>query len=74
MEQVGGYNQSADKSRLVLMKQNGEALPVSARVKVSAGDEVMVMPKIDSKNIEVTRGITQILYQIAVAAKVILDL
>ncbi|POA97613.1 polysialic acid transporter [Chromobacterium sinusclupearum] len=74
VEQVGGYNQSADKSRLLLMKQNGEALPVSASAKVSAGDEVMVMPKIDSKNIEVTRGITQILYQIAVAAKVILDL
>lgn len=74
VEQVGGYNQSADKSRLVLMKQNGEALPVSERAKVAAGDEVMVLPKIDSKNIEVTRGITQILYQIAVAAKVILDL
>ncbi|OWY38268.1 polysialic acid transporter [Xenophilus sp. AP218F] len=74
VEQVGGYNQSADKSRLILMRQNGEALPVSASAKVAAGDEVMVMPKIDSKNIEVTRGITQILYQIAVAAKVILDL
>ncbi|MEO2217563.1 polysaccharide biosynthesis/export family protein [Chromobacterium vaccinii] len=74
VEQVGGYNQSADKSRLILMKQNGEALPVSASAKVAAGDEVMVMPKIDSKNIEVTRGITQILYQIAVAAKIILDI
>jgi hypothetical protein len=30
----------------------------------------MILPKIDSKNIEVTRGITQILYQIAIAAKV----
>jgi hypothetical protein len=30
----------------------------------------MVLPKVDTKNIEVTRGITQILYQIAVAAKV----
>jgi hypothetical protein len=34
------------------------------------GDEIMILPKIDSKNIEVTRGITQILYQIAIAAKV----
>ncbi|UTH76253.1 polysaccharide biosynthesis/export family protein [Chromobacterium sp. IIBBL 290-4] len=74
VEQVGSYNQSADKSRLILMKQNGEALPVSPNTKVAAGDEIMVMPKIDSKSIEVTRGITQILYQIAVAAKVILDL
>lgn len=71
---VGGYNQSADKSRLILMKQNGSALPVSERIQVDTGDEVMVMPKIDSKSIEITRGITQILYQIAVAAKVVLDL
>ncbi|WP_197082961.1 SLBB domain-containing protein [Chromobacterium sp. LK11] len=71
---VGGYNQTADKSRLVLMKQNGSALPVGERAQVDAGDEVMVMPKLETKNIEITRGITQILYQIAVAAKVIFNL
>jgi len=32
------------------------------------------LPKIESKNIEITRGISQIIYQIAVAAKVILDI
>ncbi|MBK0412929.1 polysaccharide biosynthesis/export family protein [Chromobacterium haemolyticum] len=71
---VGGYNQTADKSRLILMKQNGSALPVGERIQVDAGDEVMVMPKLETKNIEITRGITQILYQIAVAAKVIFNL
>jgi hypothetical protein len=34
----------------------------------------MVLPKIDTKRIEITRGITQIIYQIAVAAKVLLAL
>ncbi len=38
------------------------------------GDELMVLPKYESKNIEVTRGISTILYQLAVAAKVILTL
>ncbi|WP_244893855.1 polysaccharide biosynthesis/export family protein [Chromobacterium violaceum] len=74
IERVGGYSQGADHSRLILMKQNGGAQSASPRDQVSAGDAVMVLPKIDSKNIEITRGITQILYQIAVAAKVILDL
>lgn len=38
------------------------------------GDEIMVLPKYESKNIEVTRGISTILYQLAVGAKVILSL
>ena len=38
------------------------------------GDEIMVLPVIGSKNIEVTRGISTILYQLAIAAKVVLDL
>ena len=74
IELVGGYSQGADHSRLILMKQNGKAQSASSRNQVSAGDEVMVLPKIESKSIEITRGITQILYQIAVAAKVILDI
>jgi len=38
------------------------------------GDEILVLPKVKTKSIEVARGITQIIYQIAIAAKVILDL
>ena len=34
----------------------------------------MVLPAAGAKNIEVTRGITQILYQIAVVARVALGL
>ena len=34
----------------------------------------MVLPTVDTKNIEIARGITQILYQIAIAAKVVIDL
>ena len=37
-------------------------------------DEIMVLPKYESKNIVVTRGISTILYQLAVGAKVILSL
>ena len=41
---------------------------------VLPGDEIMVLPMYETKNLEVTRGISTILYQLAVAAKVILDL
>ncbi|WP_227105605.1 polysaccharide biosynthesis/export family protein [Chromobacterium rhizoryzae] len=74
INRVGGYSQGADHSRLILIKQNGEVQAAASRDQVVAGDEVMVLPKISSKNIEVVRGISQIIYQIAVAAKVILNL
>ncbi len=71
---VGGYTQESDTSKILLIKQNGEATPARSSSVVKAGDEIMVLPKIASKNIEITRGISQIIYQIAIAAKVILDL
>jgi hypothetical protein len=42
--------------------------------KIRAGDEIMVLPKVDTKSLEIGRAITQILYQIAVSAKVLLTL
>jgi protein involved in polysaccharide export with SLBB domain len=68
---VGGYTQKADNSRIVVIHQNGKAELAESGTKVASGDELMVLPKVKSKNIEITRGITQILYQLAVAAKVI---
>ena len=47
---------------------------VAADHEASPGDEILVMPKIQTKSIEIARGLTQILYQIAIAAKVALDL
>ena len=44
------------------------------RAALQPGDEIMVLPKIQTKSVELTRGITQIIYQIAIAAKVLLDL
>ena len=38
------------------------------------GDEILVLPVVGTKNVEVARGITQILYQLAIAARVVVDL
>jgi protein involved in polysaccharide export with SLBB domain len=65
---VGGYTQSADTSKQIILHPNGSVAPPGSVP--AAGDEIMVLPKIDSKNVEITRGISQILYQIAIAAKV----
>lgn len=68
VRQAGGYTQDADASKLVVLRQDGSV--ADARSAPLPGDEIMVLPKIETKRIEITRGITQILYQIAVAAKV----
>ncbi|RQS67960.1 polysialic acid transporter [Burkholderia sp. Bp8963] len=68
---VGGYTQKADNSKIVVIHQNGKAELVEGGTKIAAGDELMVLPKVKSKSIEIVRGISQILYQMAVAAKVI---
>jgi protein involved in polysaccharide export with SLBB domain len=69
---AGGYTQSADTSKQVVLRPDGRV--ASSGDKPNPGDEILVLPKIDSKNLEITRAISQVLYQIAVAAKVALGL
>ncbi|WP_431641014.1 polysaccharide biosynthesis/export family protein [Burkholderia sp. ZZQ-2] len=68
---VGGFTQKADNSKIIVIHQNGKAEIAEGSTKIAAGDELMVLPQVKSKSIEITRGITQILYQLAVAAKFI---
>lgn len=74
IDQVGGYTQKSNKSKIIVVRQNGESELVKASYQIRQGDEIMVLPKVSTKGIEMTRGLTQILYQIAIAAKVALDL
>lgn len=74
VQRAGGYNQGADKARLIVLRQDGSVVPGTEVARLQPGDEIMVLPKIETKNVEITRGITQILYQIAVSAKVLLGL
>lgn len=69
---AGGYTQSADTSKQLVLRIDGSVAAPGELPR--PGDEILVLPKIDSKNIEITRGLTQIVYQLAVAAKVALGL
>ena len=74
IEKAGGFTQGADKAKIIVMRQNGESINVDDIDNIEPGDEIMVLPKVDTKNIEITKGISTILYQVAVAAKVILNI
>ena len=66
---AGGLTERADAKRIIIMKPNG-SVNMNANTAIRAGDQIMVMPKVDTKNMQFTKDITQIIYQIAVAAKI----
>ena len=70
----GGLTQKSGNARVIVIRQNGAAENADDVDQIYPGDELMVLPKYESKNIEVTRGLSTILYQLAVAAKVVLTL
>lgn len=72
IRQSGGYTQGANQARVLVLRQDGSVVENTRQLQ--PGDEILVMPKIETKSIEIARGLTQILYQIAIAAKVALDL
>nr|WP_298891800.1 polysaccharide biosynthesis/export family protein [uncultured Acinetobacter sp.] len=74
IDQVGGFTQKSNKSKVIIVHQNGESELVKSSYQLVQGDEIMVLPKVSSKGVEVARGLTTILYQIAIAAKVALDI
>lgn len=74
IEKAGGFTQGADKAKIIVMRRNGESINIDDIDDIAPGDEIMVLPKVDTKNIEITKGISTILYQVAVAAKVVLNI
>ncbi len=87
IEAAGGYAQNADASRVVLAHRDGtfEEVGVSRAVsilefdiasesKVREGDQILVLPKVDVKSRQIVKDLSQILYQIAISAKVVLGL
>ncbi|WP_338036109.1 SLBB domain-containing protein [Halomonas binhaiensis] len=70
---AGGLTQRADDDNILVVRQSGEVRDADDVV-LRPGDEILVMPKVPTKNIQLATSISQILYQIAVATKVAIDL
>ena len=82
----GGYTQNADSARIIVARRDGSFTEAggdkgffslgngNSNTAVRAGDEILVLPKIDVKSRQIWKDMTQILYQIAVSAKVVLGL
>jgi protein involved in polysaccharide export with SLBB domain len=82
IRRAGGYTQNADAARVVVARRDGSYLEATGRgffhtehdVAVRQGDEVLVLPKIDVKSRQIWKDLSQIIFQIAVVAKVAIGL
>jgi protein involved in polysaccharide export with SLBB domain len=79
INRAGGYTQSADNSRVVVARRDGsfeQNNPGSymSSVNVRAGDQVLVLPKVDEKDRQFWKDMSQVIFQIAVSAKVVFGL
>lgn len=70
---AGGVSSRANDEQILVVKQNGE-VGLCESLGIEPGDRIMVLPKIDTKGILVAKDIMQIIYQIAVTTKVMVDL
>ncbi len=75
----GGYGERANEEKVLLVKKNGRVFTNdessffgTTNYKVEPGDSILVLGRVDSKSIQITSSVTQILYQVAVGAAVVL--
>ncbi len=79
---AGGFTDRANTSTYLIVHANGATTLVddsspwfgaSNSTKLAAGDQIVILPKVDSKLMQTVKDITQIIFQIAVAADVVRD-
>ncbi|MBZ7954618.1 SLBB domain-containing protein [Campylobacter sp. W0018] len=71
---AGGYGERADTSKVLVIRSNGKAEKFNGNITMHPGDSILVLPKVESENLQIFSMLTQILYQIAVATNVVLNL
>ncbi len=69
IKRSGGFTSQALEDRIVLVHANGE-VSSGKDPEVRSGDEIIVLPKVPVKNLQIASTIVDILYKIAVAASV----
>ena len=69
---AGGFTDRANDQRIAVVHANG-LVEFKNHGSVKPGDQVLVLPKVDSKTMQSVKDITQIIYQVAVAANVAIN-
>ncbi|MDP5209197.1 polysaccharide biosynthesis/export family protein [Microbulbifer sp. 2205BS26-8] len=80
IELAGGFANNANQEELIILHLDGTISRIEDKDfdnrlgdRLRPGDEIMVMPKIHSSELQVTKDITEILYRIAVGTAAVLS-
>lgn len=74
----GGYSFRANIENILIIQKNGKVSSYDADTmfrddyKINPGDSILVLGKVDTKYLQVVKDITQIVYQLALGAAVVL--
>ncbi|VVS92363.1 polysaccharide biosynthesis/export family protein [Desulfoluna spongiiphila] len=76
---AGSLTARADTENILVLHQNGRVVKCDSekmlkKMAVKTGDSVLVLPKMDGKKLQIAKDLTQIMYQVAVSAGVLLAL
>jgi hypothetical protein len=69
---AGGFTDRAEDQRIAIVRANG-LVEFGSDKGIQKGDQILVLPKVDTKTMQAVKDITQIIYQIAVAANVAIN-
>ena len=72
---AGGFSDRANDDSILVVHANGLTTftDVDDDFRLAEGDQVLVLPKVDTKILQAVKDITQVIYQIAIAANVALN-
>lgn len=73
IRETGGFSQRADEKNILVVLPNGQVGNIT-QLNIQPGSRIIVMPKVDSKNMQFAKDIMQVIYQLAVATKVAVGL
>ncbi len=73
INRAGGLSDRANDDKILVVRLSGDVRNADD-VTLRPGDEILVLPKAPTKNLQLATSLTQILYQIAIATSVAMDL
>lgn len=72
IDRSGGYTQRSGTSRVVVISRDGSSRLADTGDTLQKGDEVLVLPRVETKFMQFAKDIITIIYQTAVSAAVVL--
>ena len=74
IERVGGYTTHADEGKHMVLRRNGEVIPVYGRsarnFTILPGDEIISLPAVPSMSVDIIRMVTDTMFKIASSAAI----